>query len=519
MRPAEVIGNSLVPVAQYLRASTEHQQFSTANQGEAIAEYAAEHNFQVVQTYTDEARSGLVLKHRPGLQQLLRDVVAGDFSYKAVLVYDVSRWGRFLDADESAHYEFLCKTAGVPVHYCAEIFGNDSSLPNLILKAIKRSMAGEYSRELSLRVHRGIERIVRRGYRPGALPGYGLRRLLVSGDGEIKQQLERNQRKSISTDRVVFCLGPSNEVQCVRDIYRMYINEQMSHSAIARTLNERRIPANEPGGWSHYVVRGILTNAKYTGSMVYNRTSQYLKTRQKRLPQSEWIVVPNAFEPIVDAETFRKASEIRYSKAWYQSDDQLLERLRTILKEEGKLSIRILAERLGAPTPAVCRLRFGSLANTYKLLNYESERKRAMDLRTRLYVLRKSLMDRLVSMFPGELKVILPGLRFRTILRHKSGLKISVRTCRHMWPPAKPQHWVVEHHSKENDSITLLALLDRNNTELDKLILLPRLTFDRKVAVGLKDAALKPGMPMSDFSQFISLLDGMRIQRRTKLLS
>jgi hypothetical protein len=31
-----------------------------------------------------------------------------------------SRWGRFQDADESAHYEFLCKSAGIPVHYCAE---------------------------------------------------------------------------------------------------------------------------------------------------------------------------------------------------------------------------------------------------------------------------------------------------------------------------------------------------------------------------------------------------------------
>jgi DNA invertase Pin-like site-specific DNA recombinase len=53
------------------------------------------------------------LKHRKGLQQLLQDVVGGTATYQTVLVYDVSRWGRFQDSDESAHYEFLCKSAGV----------------------------------------------------------------------------------------------------------------------------------------------------------------------------------------------------------------------------------------------------------------------------------------------------------------------------------------------------------------------------------------------------------------------
>jgi len=46
--------------------------------------------------------------------------VSGHAAYKAILVYDVSRWGPFQDNDEAAHYEFLCKSTGVPVHYCAE---------------------------------------------------------------------------------------------------------------------------------------------------------------------------------------------------------------------------------------------------------------------------------------------------------------------------------------------------------------------------------------------------------------
>jgi hypothetical protein len=45
------------------------------------------------------------------LQQLLKDVTEGKGDYRAILAYDVGRWGRFQDADESAHYEYVCKSA------------------------------------------------------------------------------------------------------------------------------------------------------------------------------------------------------------------------------------------------------------------------------------------------------------------------------------------------------------------------------------------------------------------------
>jgi len=118
---------TLVPAAQYLRMSTEHQQYSIENQKIAIREYAKNHGFTVEKTYADAGRSGVVLKYRVNLSKLLKDVVSGNADFKAILVYDVSRWGRFQDSDEAAHYEFLCKHAGIPVHYCAEAFANDSS--------------------------------------------------------------------------------------------------------------------------------------------------------------------------------------------------------------------------------------------------------------------------------------------------------------------------------------------------------------------------------------------------------
>lgn len=52
-------------------------------------------NFTVTHTYRDSGKSGLVLKKRQGLCKLLNDVIQGNSPYKAILVYDVSRWGRF----------------------------------------------------------------------------------------------------------------------------------------------------------------------------------------------------------------------------------------------------------------------------------------------------------------------------------------------------------------------------------------------------------------------------------------
>ena len=98
-----------------------------ANQSELIRAYAIENGMQIVKTYADPGRSGLTIRARPGLSRLLSDVAGGEVNFDAILVYDISRWGRFQDTDESAHYEFLCKRAGIRVVYCAEHFPSEET--------------------------------------------------------------------------------------------------------------------------------------------------------------------------------------------------------------------------------------------------------------------------------------------------------------------------------------------------------------------------------------------------------
>ena len=130
-----------IRAAQYVRMSTEHQQYSTENQSDVLQEYASKRGMQIVRTFSDSGKSGLRIDGRDALKSLIEVVQSGGADFKTILVYDVSRWGRFQDADESAYYEYICKRAGITVQYCAEQFENDGSPVSTIVKG---AIAGEY---------------------------------------------------------------------------------------------------------------------------------------------------------------------------------------------------------------------------------------------------------------------------------------------------------------------------------------------------------------------------------------
>ena len=302
---------TLVPAAQYVRMSDEQQQYSIVNQKAAIQEYAGTHGFSIVKTYADPGKSGVAAKSRTALRELLKDVTTGNAKYKAILVYDVSRWGRFPNNDESAYYEFLCFNSGIPLHYCAEPFSNDGTATSSLLKALKRSMAAEFSRELSEKVIRGKTRLVQLGFWVGGPPGYGYRRMMISGSGKPKQIMKPGEQKSMRADRVILIPGPRPEVECVRLIFSMAIQGN-GCMAIARELNRRGILRyGKP--WLATNVFKLVTNPKYAGCNVWNRSSQRLQTKRVRNVAQQWITKPGAFKPIVSEETFEQ-SQLRRTR-------------------------------------------------------------------------------------------------------------------------------------------------------------------------------------------------------------
>ncbi len=388
----------VIRAAQYVRMSTEHQQYSTENQGDVIREYARARGYEIVKTYADDGKSGLRIQGRAALSQLLEDVVAGRTGFEAVLVYDVSRWGRFQDTDESAYYEHTCKRAGIRVIYCAEQFENDGSPVSTIIKGVKRAMAGEYSRELSTKVFKGQCRLIELGYRQGGAAGFGLRRMLLDPKGDRKAVLKRGEHKSLQTDRVVLVEGPKEEVDVVREIYRRFVKDGLAERQIADWLNAQGIRSPEDSSWTRGRVHTVLTNEKYIGNNVWNRTSFKLKQRHVENPPEGWVRKDGVFPALIDAETFFTARGIIEERGRRFSPEEMIERLRKLHESQGYLSGALIDDADGLPSSTSYRSRFGGLVEAYRLAGYAPDRSfEYVEINRRLRATYPRLLDDLIQ--------------------------------------------------------------------------------------------------------------------------
>jgi DNA invertase Pin-like site-specific DNA recombinase len=350
--------------------STEHQRYSTANQADAIAKYARRRRLDVVKTYSDEGVSGLSLKNRPALKALLAEAMSGAPGYEVILVYDVSRWGRFQNPDQSAHYEFLCTEAGVPVEYCAELFENDGSLASTLLKGLKRAMAAEFSRDLSVKVAAGKARLAGKGYWQNGRPGLGLRRRTIDPKGALGPILEAGEHKAIQGHRTILVPGPEAEVALVNRIFRLFVETGLHRNGIARLLNAEGLRTPHGSQWSFVTINALLSNPKYVGDLEFNRKSTRLGTREVTHSRSEWRVTPGAFEPIVERLLFEAAQDKLRRRRTLPTDAQMLDSLRALLGDHGTLTYRLIKHAPGLPAPATVLRRFGSWKAVYAALDY-----------------------------------------------------------------------------------------------------------------------------------------------------
>ncbi|WP_280952546.1 recombinase family protein [Mesorhizobium sp. WSM3859] len=386
-----------IRAAEYLRMSTERQIYSIDNQRDAIRNYANVMGYDIVATYEDPGRSGLSLVGRPGLRRLLEDVESRRADFETVVVYDVSRWGRFQNTDESATYEYRCQMAGVRIEFCAELFVNDGSIGSDVLKAIKRSMAAEYSRMLSNRVFAGQCRIVALGFSGGGPAGYGFRRLLVDGSGNPKAMLHRNERKGLASDRVILVPGPKEEVLTVRWMFNQFVKGK-TEAEIAAALNARGLVTERGRPWTKACVATILTGEKYIGNSVWNRISHRLLHDRVRNPPSAFVRADNVIEPLVTRALFERAQAIRRARAYLKPDEELLADLKKLLKQRGRLSSPIIDAAPFCHSASIYVHRFGSMKAAYQLIGYDaSANYRKLDVSNRLNQIRQQTIDDLMS--------------------------------------------------------------------------------------------------------------------------
>lgn len=470
-------GKLLKRAAEYVRMSTEHQKYSTDNQAAEIRAYAERRGFTIVRTYADEGKSGLRIDGRSSLQQLLADIDGGEVEYEAILVYDVSRWGRFQDPDEAAHYELRCKRAGIAVHYVAEQFENDGTIGSSIIKTVKRAMAGEYSRELSIKVFRGQCRLITLGYRQGGAPGFGLRRMLVDEQGQHKGILDRGEHKSIATDRVVLVEGPDEEVAIVREIYRQFVDEQCSERHIADWLNGHGITSDLGRPWSRGAVHQILINDKYVGHNVWGRTSFKLKTRHVRNDPSEWIRHDQAFPAIVPQALFDSARLIIEQRSKRLSDQEMLVLLNDILAKNGYLSGLIIDEREDGPSSSAYQSRFGSLLRAYSLVGYFPDHDyRYLEINRALRRMHPSIVKSVIEGVRAVGGIAFQNLEDDTLLINEE-ITASIVIARCKPTRGGSRRWKIRLDESLRPDITICVRMNEDNMNAHDYYILPRMTL------------------------------------------
>lgn len=504
-----------IPAAQYLRMSTDYQRYSLDNQSAAIADYATTKGFAVIRTYRDAGASGLVLKRREGLRQLLNDVVGGSAEYKAILVFDVSRWGRFQDVDEAAHYEFLCKEAGVQIHYCAEEFANDNSLSSSILKAMKRVMAGEFSRELSAKVNAGSKRVSEAGFRTGGSPGYGLRRMLISADGTRKCILSKFERKALQSDRVILVPGPDHEVRCIRDIFRMFTEDHKWPAEIAADLRSNGIlyTGATRAAWYSGAVNRVLKNPKYCGCSVFGQSSHRLRSRRIINPRTQWTITKGAWQPIVDADTFDRAQKRFADQTCYKTDAELLEGLRGLLQDKGTLSEELLNESPHLPSMEPYVRRFGSLSEAFEKVGHIGKGLTSTKTRRIVRTLRDRVIAEALIAHPNQITVSRRDGHFRQRLRI-FGLRVSIFLCR-SWPDRESRpRWILTPVPRERTCIALLAFLCPSNETITHLFVVPDTKSQTRYTLGIDHPWLQRGRHLHSIEDLLEAIRAIDENRR-----
>ncbi len=408
-------------------------------------------------------KSGLTAEGRPAFNEMMDDWVKQNKDFDYVLCLDVSRWGRFQDIDLSAQYSAVCKKHGKQVIYTTIGKPREDDPLYPVYVQFERFRAAQYSRELSDKVWRGCVKIVEQGYWAGGKPPYGLRRLLLDESREPVHVLETGQRKSIQNQRVTLTEGPPEEVGVIRRIFHEFVELTHSEFRIAEGLNGDDIPS--PGGfrWGAGMVLSRLRNQKYAGTMVYNKTSQKLKTPTRHNPPEQWVQTPEAFDGIISLEHFVSAQEILQKRKQKYDPDHMLRQLNGIYQEYGLVRPSQLKSQDDIPGPSTFAKHFGSLDLAFQQM-FRDEREQV----------RQKVHKQICKQVPE----VLPHSDF-LVLDKK--LTVAIEPAVPI-PHGYAAYWPVRRDARNVIDITLGVLLsDQKNFDILGYVALPRWTAGNKM--------------------------------------
>ncbi|MDX9974616.1 MAG: recombinase family protein [FCB group bacterium] len=359
-------------VAYYRHSAQERQENSVEIQQDQVRKFAADNGIEIIEEFIDRGKTGLITEGRDAFKRMLSGIQSGKYDCDYVLVLDVSRWGRYQNTDISAYYTGLCEMQGKQVIYTSIGFPPANDLIHMVRVNIERYQAANYSRELSLKVFKGCAKIASQGYRAGGTPPYGLHRLLLDERRQPVQELSPGQRKSIQNQRVTLTPGDPNHIAVVKRIFRAFTQGRKPPKEIADTLNAECVPSPGDAHWTTSTVRSILTNELYAGTMVYNKTTQRLKSPSRTNPHEDWVRTANAFPAVIERTVFDDAQAIlaktQEEIAKRYSDADMVGRLRAVYERYGVVRSSLIAHESGMVSAGTYAQRFGGMSGAYQRL-------------------------------------------------------------------------------------------------------------------------------------------------------
>ena len=353
-------------VAYYRHSAQDRQENSVAIQQEQVQQWARANGVEIIHEFADRGKSGLTAEGRDGFKDMMENWVKRRDDFQFVLCLDVSRWGRFQDIDLSATYSAECKQHGKQVIYTTLGKPKPDDQLHQVYVQFERFRAAQYSKELSDKVFRGCVKISQQGYWAGGKPPYGFQRLLLDESRKPVQILSAGQRKSIQNQRVTLAPGNGQHVAVVQRIFREFTETLHSTKAIANGLNRDRVPSPGGGTWDSGKVRRILTNEQYVGTMIYNKTTQKLRTPTRHNPKGDWIRTGSAFDPLVEQAIFDEAQRVLAQAALRYTPEFMLAQLERLLNEHAFVRPSILRTDSTAPSASTYAKHFLSLDTAYQ---------------------------------------------------------------------------------------------------------------------------------------------------------
>ena len=297
---------NLFNVAIYIRLSREdgdkEESDSVGNQRKLLTEYVAKkEDFILYDIYVDDGYSGTNF-NRPSFQRMIADIEDGKVN--CVVVKDLSRFGRDY-IDTGRYLERYFPELGVRFISVTDSIDSMKQAYDMLLP-IKNIFNEQYARDISKKIQATVKSKQKAGEFIGAFTSYGYKKSPV------------NKNKLVIDDYAA---------DVVRRIFSLYI-QGYGKQRIAKLLNVEGIlcPAEykKVNGenykncnrlesttyWSYSTINSILHREMYVGNMVQGTKHQRMRSKQKKMPKEDWIIVENTHEPIIDKETWEKAQSL-----------------------------------------------------------------------------------------------------------------------------------------------------------------------------------------------------------------